>query len=55
MKFMFLQLGIKSNFLKLVSNKLNMFFMFFQVLGVNEDVINVTNTNHPGIHRKHHS
>ncbi len=41
MKFTFFQLGIKFDFSKLVQNNLNMSSMLFQVLGENEDVINV--------------
>jgi len=41
MKFEFLQLGIKSNFLKLVQNNMYVSFMNLHVLRKNEDVINV--------------
>jgi hypothetical protein len=43
MEFAFFQLRIKSNFSKLVQNKLKMLFMFLRVLGKNGDVIDVTN------------
>jgi hypothetical protein len=43
MEFAFFQLRVKSNFSKLVQNKLKMLFMFLRVLGKNGDVIDVTN------------
>jgi len=42
MKFSFFQLGIESNFFKLVENKTSMPFMVLHVLRYNEDVVNVT-------------
>jgi hypothetical protein len=41
-EFAFFQLGIKSNFLKLVQNIPYISFTFLHVLGENENVINVT-------------
>jgi hypothetical protein len=42
-QFTFLQLNVKSNFFKLIENKLNMSLIFLHVLGKKWDVINVTN------------
>ncbi len=41
-EFAFFQLGMKSNFLKLVQNISYISFTFLHVLGENENVINVT-------------
>lgn len=41
-EFAFLQLGIKSNFLKLVQNISYISFTFLHVLGENANVMNVT-------------